>query len=165
MPFKYKKDLKSYHKRYNEANKDYLYKKRMEYKEKNRDRIKAKKKEYYKRKKSLVIGSAKKYYLKRRDDPRFRAKLKIAATKSHLKIKFGLTLDAYRALFETQNGLCLICAKLQIGDKKLSVDHDHKTGKIRGLLCTNCNFLLGLAKDDLNILEAAINYLKKHDIS
>lgn len=55
-----------------------------------------------------------------------------------------------------QKGLCKLCEL----PKKLVVDHCHETGKVRGLLCRNCNLLIGHAKEDIVILQNAINYLK-----
>jgi uncharacterized protein YlaI len=59
-----------------------------------------------------------------------------------------------------QKGCCAICGKHQtILNKTLNVDHCHKTGKIRGLLCTNCNHGLGKFYDNAEVLKVAINYL------
>lgn len=63
--------------------------------------------------------------------------------KSALKCRYNITLDQYDEIFEQQNGVCAICGEPEI-KKRLSVDHDHKTGKIRGLLCQRCNFNLGI---------------------
>lgn len=54
---------------------------------------------------------------------------------------------------------CKISKSLEEFHKKLSVDHCHKTGKVRGLLCSNCNTAIGLLKEDINVLKNAINYL------
>ena len=78
----------------------------------------------------------------------------------HLRHTYGITLSFYNEMFQEQSGCCLICKKHQSEFKRrLSVDHDHKTGKIRGLLCYHCNHLLGNAKDDIKILQSAISYL------
>ena len=59
---------------------------------------------------------------------------------------------------------CEICGKTSIENKKaLSVDHCHKTGKIRGVLCQNCNFAIGLLNDSVNLLNKAIVYLKEKE--
>lgn len=80
---------------------------------------------------------------------------------SWLKTKYNITVNDYNKLFEKQEGKCAICGAHQINFKKaLAVDHDHETGKIRGLICFNCNIMLGQAKDNINILKNAINYLK-----
>lgn len=72
--------------------------------------------------------------------------------------RFGLTVESYDELFKSQNGLCAICEKPHW--RNLAVDHDHKTGKVRGLLCYRCNTLLGLASDSIQVLQSAILYLK-----
>lgn len=60
-----------------------------------------------------------------------------------LKSKYDMSLDEYDGLFELQKGLCAICGREQIETGRLQVDHSHKTGKIRGLLCIYCNTRLG----------------------
>ena len=71
-----------------------------------------------------------------------------------LKQDFGITIDEYRAIFNTQDGRCAICRIPQTEEKRrFSVDHDHETGAIRGLLCGNCNSFIATAysmKRDLN---------------
>ena len=68
----------------------------------------------------------------------------------------------WRQLFDKQTGCCTICGKHQAELKRtMAIDHDHKTGKIRGLLCGQCNFLIGNAYEDINILKNAIKYLQK----
>lgn len=68
--------------------------------------------------------------------------------------------DQYQQLFEEQGGKCAICK--QECHRRLAVDHNHETGKIRGLLCMNCNTGIGKLQDDVLLLEKAILYLKKH---
>jgi len=77
----------------------------------------------------------------------------------HLR-KYGLTSSAFSTLLRGQKNRCAICRHKFTMDKKPAVDHDHKTGKVRGLLCTNCNRVLGNAKDDVNVLFTAIQYLE-----
>lgn len=80
-----------------------------------------------------------------------------------LKYNFGITLAEYNCLFALQKGCCAICLRHQSEFKKgLAVDHCHETGKIRDLLCSRCNPLLGLAKDSIDVLEKAIAYLRRH---
>ena len=78
---------------------------------------------------------------------------------------YKLTREGYAALYKAQGGVCAICgnpetAKVRGTTKRLAVDHDHATGKVRGLLCTACNTLLGHARDKIETLEAAIVYLR-----
>lgn len=77
---------------------------------------------------------------------------------SHLRTTYGLELDDYAKMFEAQGGVCAICAQPP-GDQLLQVDHDHRTGKVRGLLCHKCNKALGLLGEQV---EAALPYLEKH---
>lgn len=71
--------------------------------------------------------------------------------------KYNLEEKVFDRLFHQQNGLCPIC-----GDTAKVVDHCHKTGKVRGLLCRNCNAALGQLKDDVTVLQNAIKYLRKN---
>jgi hypothetical protein len=86
--------------------------------------------------------------------------------RSSLNVKFksnyGITLEQYENMFELQNGCCAICERHQSNFKKrLSVDHEHSSGKIRGLLCSFCNTSLGNFDDREDLLLKAIDYLKK----
>jgi len=73
---------------------------------------------------------------------------------------YGISLYDYNLMFLKQEGKCLICNTHQNDLKqKLNVDHDHKTNRIRGLLCNNCNRGLGFFKDDLNLLLKAFQHI------
>jgi hypothetical protein len=74
--------------------------------------------------------------------------------------QYGLTTSDYNRMVEQQDGVCAICGSDNKG-KNLNVDHDHKTGRVRGLLCNHCNWGLGHMKDDTGILEKAIGYLSR----
>jgi hypothetical protein len=85
----------------------------------------------------------------------------------HLQRKYGIGLADYEELVEQQGDACAICGTTEKGEARgklryWSVDHDHKTGAIRALLCQKCNTLLGLANDDTEVLHRAIRYLKEH---
>lgn len=82
---------------------------------------------------------------------------------THLRNKYGITLDFYDKLLEEQNYVCDICHLTNNNGYKLCVDHCHSTGKIRGLLCHTCNTALGKFRDNIDLLEAAIKYLKKYE--
>lgn len=86
--------------------------------------------------------------------------------KSHLRRKYGLTVENYTILLKEQDGKCAICDSKDAGRqgvKNLAVDHNHSTGKVRGLLCSRCNLGIGHLDDDPNRLEAAAAYLRKHN--
>jgi len=70
---------------------------------------------------------------------------------------YGLVRDTYLELLSEQGGACRICKKTS--SKRLCVDHCHKTGVVRGLLCRRCNLAIGLFDDDIALLEAAQEYL------
>ena len=78
-----------------------------------------------------------------------------------LKTKFGITAEDYEVMLEKQGGVCAICGKKN-NNRRLAVDHCHKTGKVRELLCTNCNTTLGRIQDDPEIIDKMILYLEKH---
>lgn len=84
--------------------------------------------------------------------------------------KFGVTLKEYGDMLLAQNGCCAICNQPETATRKgvlkaLAIDHDHATGKVRGLLCVQCNTAIGKFKDDRNLLLSAIRYLDKHSRS
>jgi len=78
----------------------------------------------------------------------------------NLQAKFGICEAQYDLILKSQNGVCAIC-DLPPGGENLCVDHDHKTGKIRGLIHKTCNVALGMFKDDPELLEKAATYLRK----
>lgn len=81
--------------------------------------------------------------------------------KKNLQKSYGLSVEKYDEILSTQKGCCAICGTHQMKLKKtLFVDHCHTTGKVRGLLCHNCNTILGHAKDREDILKNAIKYLQ-----
>lgn len=89
-------------------------------------------------------------------------KVKIYNRNSHLKRKYNLTTEEHKKMLETQGFKCAICRTSQWGGRHNlpHTDHDHTTGKVRGLLCHRCNHGLGYFGDDPALLEAAIKYLK-----
>lgn len=98
-----------------------------------------------------------------RSTEKYKVKAKQYYIERDLKKRFGITIEEYNEMFNKQNGICLICGKHQSEIKKrFAVDHNHETGKIRGLLCGKCNPLLGYADDNINILLSAINYLNNN---
>jgi hypothetical protein len=81
---------------------------------------------------------------------------------SRIRREYGLHPSGYNQMLVEQNKACAICKKPVEPNKKLNVDHCHKSQKVRGLLCFKCNTILGLANDDPSILTNAISYLNKH---
>lgn len=119
---------------------------------------------YYQKNKDKIKGAVKKY---REAHPEVirayreahREEIKDRQRNDALKRFYGITQDEYDAILEKQGG-CAICGRKQTEIKKLfSVDHDHKTGKVRGILCHHCNLILGHAQDRRDVLQSAIIYL------
>lgn len=103
---------------------------------KNRERVREYAKDYYQKRRDTCIKAARRFRLRRQ----------------------GFTPEQYDELMVKQNGVCAICGKKQ-SDRLLAADHDHATGKLRGLLCMKCNAALGLFFDDIKIMARAIGYL------
>ena len=124
------------HKIYNTNNKEKVEKRAKKYRLKNKDRI------------------AKRGHDNYMSNPR-------KARAKRLK-KYGLTIEDFENMLESQGGLCAICGKDNNG-KTFHVDHNHDTGKVRQLLCNACNIGLRSLQDDIEIVEKALNYLRKHN--
>ena len=116
--------------------------------------------------KPLATISNKKRYKQRKAEGYYHRLDRIERKKRDLDKKYGITLEEYHTLLSNQNGKCAICLgenKVKYKNEKetfFCVDHCHKTGKIRGLLCVQCNAALGQFKEDLGNLNRAINYIK-----
>lgn len=96
---------------------------------------------------------------RKRSKSRLKNQKKRNRTRDYLS-KYGITQKDYNKYFKIQRGECAICHIHQKDLKqKLCVDHDHKTGKVRGLLCKKCNIGLGYFKDNRKLLKSAVDYL------
>lgn len=83
------------------------------------------------------------------------------ARRYQLKHKFGMSKDDYKKLYNKQKGKCGICKQHSKSfTRDLCVDHSHKTGLVRGLLCHKCNASIGLLNDDVKLLLRAIDWIK-----
>ena len=124
----------------------YSYK---EYYTKNRERLLLKGREYYLNNKTKCNAATKRWSENHKDHVRecarkWHTEHKERSRNNYLKRRFGISLEEYNKLFEKQQGYCAICKTHQKDLKKaLSVDHDHRTGKVKGLLCSTCNYNLG----------------------
>lgn len=88
----------------------------------------------------------------------------MAMKRFHLKRGYGMTLEQYYLMLETQGYKCLLCGQIheEVSRKRLNVDHCHRTGRVRGLLCSNCNNIIGKADDNIDLLKKAIEYLENN---
>lgn len=119
--------------------------------QKNRDAVLARSKEWGKKNKSKRVAATRAWQERNPD----------AKLNAWLRRCYGISLEEYRAMEQAQGGVCKICKGPPCGKaKRLSVDHCHRTGKIRGLLCSKCNTMIGLADDDPTVLDRATAYLK-----
>ena len=75
-------------------------------------------------------------------------------------IGIHLTYEEYLQMLQDQSGLCKLCGNTNLGGQALSVDHDHSTGKIRGLLCFKCNFIVGTIEKNLDKYTEIMVYLQ-----
>ena len=143
-------------------------------KQRNRDRTEHWKKQNLKRKeKRRLLRDAKKdIAINSRippDRPKRNRKYKtsptIDAAAYRREIKYGLSPEQFSSLLKSQGYRCAICRSDSPRSKRgWNVDHDHNSGKVRGILCNYCNPLLGQAQDKISVLKYAIVYLKKHQI-
>jgi hypothetical protein len=141
------------------------------YRETHRDEIKAHK-EAYRRERGNARSRA--WYATHREEKRayqdaYRKEhldhlLAIAENRRRQNL-YGITTDEYNNMALLQNGRCLICGQEPSDGKALRVDHNHSTGKIRGLLCFNCNIGLGMFNDNPDLLAVAAEYLRRQDAS
>lgn len=94
---------------------------------------------------------------------KFKSKYEKPDHASHILRTFGLTIEDYEAILDAQDGACAICLQPP-GKMNLSVDHCHKTGMVRGLLCQLCNLALGQFGDNLQKLRSACYYLEDYGV-
>jgi hypothetical protein len=117
----------------------------------NKEHQKEYNKKYAQRHKSEVNKHNRKSYYKHKDERRT----------YYIEKTYGINKKDFDRLMVLQNNRCGICKILiEAGNHKSCIDHDHKTGKVRGLLCSNCNLGIGYFKEDILVLESSINYLK-----
>lgn len=93
---------------------------------------------------------------------RWRSENKERCFNNTLLLKYKITSEEYFEILKRQNGVCAICKKPEDGNRKrsLCVDHCHKDGHVRGILCGLCNTALGYFKDDISSIDAAAEYLR-----
>ena len=85
-----------------------------------------------------------------------------AKTRRAALAKYGLTPAAYEAKLIEQGGVCAVCRRADKSGKRLAVDHHHDTGRVRGLLCSNCNPGIGYFEESPELMRLAIDYLLAH---
>ena len=119
----------------------------------NRTRIRAVGKEYSKKNADTANTRAKKWYRKNRD----------RRVGYDLHRHYGITLEQYEQMLAEQDGACAICKRLPT-KRTLAVDHNHDTGRVRGLLCAQCNLGIGGLQDSLTLVLEAAQYLRREGL-
>lgn len=127
------------------------------YRQENKKRASVYRKKYYQENKEKCAAFSKKYYLVHKKQSAEHTRI------NNLK-KYGLTLKQYDEMFEKQSGNCIICGLPELM-RRLSVDHDHETGKIRALLCERCNLLLGRVESNPELVIKMLEYLEIQEIT
>jgi hypothetical protein len=146
----HKSELIERHKTYYEAHKGEISAWQKAYKKANKDKIDAQNKAYCEANKEAIRVRDKAWWNDNKKENAARRRVR----------RYGITLETYNVLFAKQEGKCAICERHQSECKRaFAVDHDHDTGEVRGLLCSNCNTALGLLKDSPEITEKATQYL------
>lgn len=116
--------------------------------------------------KKCASDKAKKNYTKKPREPykyHTKEEKQKAVLGYYLKKKFNITVQEYDDLLRKQNGVCSVCKKQCPTGNRLAVDHNHITGEVRGLLCINCNIILGQAQDNPILLKQLAEYLENAD--
>jgi hypothetical protein len=176
-----KEEKKIYQKKYEIVNKQRIRELRIQRDIKNKEKIRnqqiiyklknsEKIKEYNKTWRKNNSEKAKEWVMNNKDkrkiiDKNYKSNNKEKVISYKLKKNYGITLAQYNEMLTNQNNSCLICNTNQNElSKKLVVDHDHLTGKVRGLLCDKCNRGLGHFNDNIETLIQAIKYLGSNKI-
>ncbi len=159
MPYKDPEKKRQYMKEYHDKHRLFLNvnsrQRNKDYYEKNKDLMLAKNKKYRRENKAKINKQKRKY--------RTTEKGKLVMYFSKVKYKYGLTPEKYNEILVKQGGVCAICGKSQVDNKRLKIDHCHSSEKVRGFLCNNCNCLIGFADDSIEILASAIKYLSRKE--
>lgn len=87
----------------------------------------------------------------------------LSSLKNHLKTKYDMTIEEYENMLNDQGFVCKICGDFPEEGKRLHVDHNHETGKVRALLCSHCNSAIAFAKEDPKRLHAMEKYLEEYN--
>jgi len=134
------------------------------YRDSHREERKAKQREYWNKNREILNAKKRIYVLAHLEEIRVKgrkyAKNHRAERKEYyLKRLYGLSKDEFENIFHQQGKACAICGKKDCNSKELHVDHDHASGAVRGILCSNCNTALGLIKDNPKIAQTMVDYL------
>lgn len=181
MPHKNPEERRAYYERYRRENVDKIRQMHRERYQRDKEKIKERVKRYARENKEKCAARARAWreehkielkskrqryhnqnreFLNQKDREEYRTPKVLNRI---LLSSFGITLDQFNAMNDAQGGLCAICKRPPITKaSRLSVDHCHETGKVRGLLCTRCNTGIGMLNDSIEYVESALIYLVSH---
>ena len=145
----------AYNKDYYKEHCEEIKQQKKQYYQQHKSQIKKKREEYYNANKVNCNVTSKEWYKKNVVRQKYR----------RLWLRFGITKEQYDKMLYTQNYKCKICS-MPFGKTKgtrCCVDHNHSTGEVRALICSNCNVILGLSQDSSIILQLAAMYLDSYD--
>ena len=185
----YRKRVQARSKAWCDANRERISVAGRAYRRKNQERIRARRAQAYLRERddpgfrAFAKARDKAYYAANKEKVREKARAYYAANKERMRARydpvkartydlarrFNISLEDVRALLDEQHGPCALCDKPDYDKRNdcpraLAVDHDHATGKMRGLLCANCNHALGMAHDDPFLLRRMADYIEAHRV-
>lgn len=172
-----KEKVSQQRKEYEERNKEQISLKKKEYRLKNREVLRSnkranynplKRREEYEKNKHKISARSREYYLKNKEKiifkhSNYRSNNKDKTAKYLLNRRYGIGVEEYEKMKLRQDSRCAICNRHvdETKRKVLCVDHDHKTGYVRGLLCNDCNSGIGFLKESEDIFLRSIEYLRK----
>ena len=124
---------------------------------------------YYRSRKDKTLPSSYSYECKECTVSRVKKRHRLNPSinrESHLRRRYGITIQEYTDILESQGNACATCGTTEPGGtwKSFAVDHDHTTGKVRGMLCKSCNIALGEVDDNLQTLTNMVEYLKRNKL-
>ena len=165
----------NYNREYYINNREKIIKQNKEYTEKHKEEKKIYYREYGQKNKEILYAKAKIRNKKNKEHIAERMKKWNEDNKEHVRSyfiqkKYGLSTEEYKNIIENNKGLCPICKSVLVfgvgvrDPKAATIDHNHETGKVRDVLCSNCNMGIGKFKENIITIQAALDYLKKHNI-
>jgi len=138
--------FREYEKAYREKNSDRMREIEKRYREAHREQLRAKHKAYYERHREEIL-----------------AKDRERGRRTHLQRTYGITREKWNEIFEKQGKKCAICRTSKF-NREPHTDHCHGAGHIRGILCAECNLLIGQARNSPRVLRAAAKYIEREEI-
>ena len=157
-----KETFKMKTKEYYKENRELILEKQKEYIKNNKEKISERRKEYRLKNKEKTREYNKKYYLKSDKSWRSDPKNIIKAKEGVIKSKYGIGIEELSDILDSQKGCCKICKETLIkpdSQNSYHIDHSHSSGRVRGLLCSNCNMSLGLLHENKETILSMYNYL------